>query len=192
MRRKCQTCRKALTASKTGRPRRFCSDRCRVAAWRKRRAKSRGYMPASLSDDWATPQDVFDRLDARYGPLTLDVAATAENAKCERYFTRSADGLAQEWTGRVWMNPPYGHALNAWMRKAWEASQTTADLVVCLVPVRSDTRWWHEYAQRGEVELLRGRLHRGGAPRAAPFASAVVVFRNAASVTELVQRPPTH
>jgi phage N-6-adenine-methyltransferase len=187
-----QHCKGPLERRATGRPPRFCKDACRVAAWRKRQAKSRGYMPTSATDEWATDPKVFEALSERYGPLTLDVAATAENAKCKRYFTRADDGLAQEWTGRVWMNPPYGHALNAWMRKAWEASQTTADLVVCLVPAKTDTRWWREYAQRGEVELLRGRLHFGGAPRAAPFASAVVVFRNAASVTELVQRPPTH
>jgi hypothetical protein len=77
------------------------------------------------------------------------------------------------------MNPPYGRGIGAWMRKAWEAAQTTAELVCCLVPARTDTRWWHTYCTRGEIEFLEGRLHFGGAANGAPFPSAVVVFRNA-------------
>ncbi len=84
----------------------------------------------------------------------LDVCATGENAKCDRFFTREDDGLAQAWTGRVWMNPPYGRMIGEWMRKAWESSQTTAELVVCLVPARTDTRWWHEYAVQWRDHVL--------------------------------------
>jgi phage N-6-adenine-methyltransferase len=127
---------------------------------------------------------VFRALSARYGPFDLDVCATAENAKCERYFTRDDDGLAQTWTGRVWMNPPYGRAVPNWMGKAWESSQTTAEIVVCLVPARTDTAWWHEFAVQGEIEFLRGRLKFGSLTNSAPFPSAVVVFRNARAVTK--------
>jgi phage N-6-adenine-methyltransferase len=136
-------------------------------------------MFSSKTDEWATPQDLFDELEAEFGPFDLDPAATPDNAKCARYFTRADDGLAQEWTGRVFVNPPYGLPLRAWMRKAWEASQTSAGVVVCLVPARTDTGWWHDYAEHGEVRLVRGRLRFGDAENVAPFASAVVVFRNA-------------
>ena len=111
-------------------------------------------------------------------------AASHENAKCARYFTRDDDGLRQEWIGRVFMNPPYGRVIGAWMRKAWESSQTTAELVVCLVPARTDTAWWHDYAVRGEIEFLRGRLRFGDMRASAPFPSAIVVFRNAQAVTK--------
>jgi phage N-6-adenine-methyltransferase len=174
----------------TGRPRRFCSDSCRVAAWRQGK-RGRGRLAAlhsSATDEWATPQETFDVAAAELGPFDLDVCATEENAKCASYFTRANDGLAQEWTGRVWMNPPYGRlggGIAAWMRKAWEASQTTSELVVCLVPARTDTARWHEYAACGEVRFLRGRLRFGDAVNAAPFPSALVVFRNGRSVTEL-------
>jgi len=117
---------------------------------------------SSATDEWSTPQELFDALSAKLGPFTLDACASAENAKCERYFTRADDGLARPWTGRVWMNPPYGRTLGRWMAKAWSA-QTTAELVVCLVPARTDVRWWHEYADRGEVEFMRGRVRFGDA-----------------------------
>jgi phage N-6-adenine-methyltransferase len=127
---------------------------------------------------------VFAELSERFGPFTLDVCASAENAKCERYFTRDDDGLAQTWTGRVWMNPPYGRKLGDWMKKARESALATAELVVCLVPARTDTRWWHEQALLGDVEFLRGRLKFGEAENPAPFPSVVVVFRPAAAGTK--------
>jgi phage N-6-adenine-methyltransferase len=181
-------CRRRFRAASTGRPRRFYEDACRVKAWR-RRNRSREVMHSSRTDEWSTDPAVFARLDAELGPFDLDPCATDENAKCARYFTRADDGLAREWTGRVFLNPPYGRTLPAWMAKAYEAAQTTADLVVCLVPARTDTRWWHDYAARGDIRLLRGRLRFGGCPNAAPFPSAVVTFRNARAVTkpELVE-----
>jgi DNA N-6-adenine-methyltransferase (Dam) len=76
----------------------------------------------------------------------LDVAATAENAKCSRFFTRKENGLAQPWQGRVFCNPPYGREIGRWVQKAWQSAQAGAcELVVCLVPARVDTAWWHDY-----------------------------------------------
>jgi phage N-6-adenine-methyltransferase len=132
---------------------------------------------SSATDLWATPQDFFDRLNARFG-FTLDVCATADNAKCERFFTAADDGLAQDWSGICWMNPPYGREIGKWMRKAHESSLAGAT-VVCLVPARTDTRWWHDYAMQGEIEFIKGRLRFGSAKTNAPFPSAVVVFRPA-------------
>lgn len=130
---------------------------------------------SSKSDDWETPQELFDSLNARYN-FDLDVCATADNAKCARYFTKEQDGLAQEWSGVCWMNPPYGRGIGQWMAKALEASQTGAT-VVCLVPSRTCTAWWHDYAEKGEYYFIRGRLKFGGSPNSAPFPSAIVVFR---------------
>lgn len=130
---------------------------------------------SSKTDLWATPQDFFDKLNAEFG-FELDVCATHDNAKCPRYFTKESDGLAQEWRGKVWMNPPYGREIGAWMKKAHESARGGAT-VVCLVPARTDTRWWHEYVANHEVRFVRGRLKFGGSKSNAPFPSAVVVMR---------------
>lgn len=95
---------------------------------------------SSATGEWSTPQDVYDALDTEFG-FTLDPCATPENAKCERYFTKEDDGLAQEWTGVVFMNPPYGRQIGRWLKKAYESALAGAT-VVCLVPSRTDTRWW--------------------------------------------------
>lgn len=130
---------------------------------------------SSETDVWATPQDFFEQLNAEFG-FDLDPCALPDNAKCARYFTPDDDGLAQSWVGRVFMNPPYGRTIGQWMRKAFESAQAGAT-VVCLVPARTDTAWWHDYAARGEVRFIRGRLKFGNAKTSAPFPSAVVIFR---------------
>lgn len=77
------------------------------------------------------------------------------------------------------MNPPYGRDTGRWIRKAFEESRRGAT-VVCLVPARTETAWWHDYCLKGEIRFIRGRLwftdHMGktGRPR---FGSAVVIFR---------------
>jgi phage N-6-adenine-methyltransferase len=171
---RCVVCREKLPRRATGRPRSTCSDACRQRLYRQRQ---RATAP-TRTDEWPTPQDFFAKLDAEFS-FDLDPCATDENAKCARYFTLADDGLGQTWTGRVFMNPPYGRPLGAWMAKAWKSSQTTAEVVVCLVPARTDTRWWHELATRGEIRFRRGRLRFGDAQNSAPFPSAVIVFRNA-------------
>lgn len=144
--------------------------------------KGRLAIPLSQRSDWATPKALFDALDAEFC-FTLDACALPSNAKCDRYFTPEQDGLVQNW-GRetVWMNPPYGLALRRWMQKAYEEARSGAT-VVCLVPSRTDTRWWHEYAEKAsERRFIRGRIAFaacGGHSNQAPFPSAIVVFRPA-------------
>jgi site-specific DNA-methyltransferase (adenine-specific) len=125
---------------------------------------------------WATPQDFFDKLDAEFG-FALDVCALRENAKCKRYFTPEVNGLVQEWRDVCWMNPPYGREIGRWVAKAFESARNGAT-VVCLLPARTDTAWWHDYVMQAcEIRFVRGRLRFGGAESGAPFPSAVVVFR---------------
>lgn len=129
---------------------------------------------SSATDLWATPADFFARLNEIYH-FDTDVCATADNAKCPRFFTKDDDGLSQEWTGVCWMNPPYGRQIGAWMQKAYESSLLGAT-IVCLVPARTDTAWWHDFAMKGDIEFIRGRLRFGGHKNPAPFPSAVIVF----------------
>lgn len=130
---------------------------------------------SSATDEHETPPEFFAKLEARYGPFDLDPCCLPHSAKAPRFFTPEDDGLAQRWTGRVFMNPPYGRTIGDWVRKAYESARAGA-LVVCLLPARTDTAWWHDYAAKGEVEFVRGRLKFGGAKFNAPFPSAIVVF----------------
>ena len=129
----------------------------------------------STTDLWSTPQDFFDAYNDVYH-FDVDVCATNENALCAKFYSPEEDGLSKEWNDVCWMNPPYGREIGKWMKKAYESSLHGAT-VVCLVPARTDTAWWHEYAMKGEIEFIRGRLKFGDAKNSAPFPSAVVVFQ---------------
>lgn len=127
---------------------------------------------SSANEVWETPQDLFDLLDSEFH-FDIDVCATAENTKCATFFSPLDDGLSQDWHGVCYMNPPYGKKIGACMKKASE----TNGLVVCLVPARTDTKWWHDYAMKAkEIRFVRGRLHFGNSKNSAPFPSAVVIF----------------
>jgi len=131
-------------------------------------------MFSSKTDLWSTPQDFFDKMNERFS-FTIDVCATAENAKCHAYFTEETDGLKQDWRGVVWCNPPYGKQIGEWIKKGYEAS-INGSTVVMLLPARTDTRYFHDYCIKGEIEFIKGRLKFGGNKNAAPFPSMIVVF----------------
>jgi phage N-6-adenine-methyltransferase len=159
-------------------------------------------MFSSATAEWATPQAFFDRMNAEFH-FETDVCATSENAKCSRFYTEECDGLAQVWEGACWMNPPYGEpehpcklackkkrcvkrgchclvyvpGICDWIKKAYESARTTGATVVCLLPARTDTAWWHDYCMKAEFRLVRGRLNFGDGKAPAPFPSAVVIFR---------------
>ena len=131
---------------------------------------------SSNTDEWATPQYVFDEWNERYH-FTLDPASSDDNAKCVNHYTKEDDGLHKPWGGQtVWLNPPYGKTIGQWVRKAYEESKQGAT-VVCLLPARTDTAWFHEYCLQGEIVFIRGRLRFGGAKWNAPFPSMIVIFK---------------
>jgi phage N-6-adenine-methyltransferase len=129
---------------------------------------------SSKTDLWATPQAFFDKYNEIY-QFSLDVCANDENAKCSTYFTKEQDGLSKKWNGICWMNPPYGREIKHWVKKAYESSLNGAT-VVCLLPARTDTAWWHDYCVKGKIEFIKGRLKFGNSKNPAPFPSAIVIF----------------
>ncbi len=136
--------------------------------------------------DWPTPVYLFDSLHAEFD-FTLDPCATAENAKCSSYFTISEDGLSMPWTGRVFMNPPYGRSISTWVEKArLEVDCGNSELAVCLVPVRSDSIWWHANCMKAdEIRLLDQRIEFIGSTNKAPFPVCLVIFRKGSAETKL-------
>lgn len=134
-------------------------------------------MTSSEDMTWATPQEWFDYLNLEF-KFTLDPCCVAATAKCDMFYTPEIDGLAQSWKGqRVFMNPPYGEAIYHWMKKAYEECLLNKVLVVCFVPARVDTQWWHDFAAKGEVRFPIGRVKFAGADASAPFPVAIVIFR---------------
>ena len=131
---------------------------------------------SSSSDGWETPQDFFDKLNNEFD-FTLDPCATKENAKCKKFYTKKENGLIQDWREEiVYMNPPYGREISKWIEKAYYEHLMGA-VVVCLVPARTDTKYWHKFIfPYATIRFLKGRLKFGDSKNSAPFPSAVVIF----------------
>ena len=136
------------------------------------------YMNPSETVEWATPRDLYDHLNAKHR-FYMDVAASSTNALCDEWFgldhpdESRRDGLKAQWEDHVWCNPPYGRVIKDWVLKASQHH----DLVVMLLPARTDTRWFHELVlPNADVEFIKGRLKFGGSKFGAPFPSMIVTF----------------
>jgi site-specific DNA-methyltransferase (adenine-specific) len=147
---------------------------------------------SSESSEWGTPNSFYVFLDKRFN-FTLDPCAAEDNHKCEKYFTTEDNGLTKSWKGHnVFVNPPYGKGIADWLKKAYEESQQTDTVVVCLIPSRTDTKYWHDYCMRAnEIYFVKGRLKFGESSNSAPFPSAVVVFSGSTSTFMMGPGIPT-
>lgn len=129
------------------------------------------------SGEWSTPQHFFDALNDEFD-LIWDVCASHRNSKLAFYWTKEEDGLSADWRGkRIWMHPPRGRDLRRWVAKAANGG---AEICVCLLPARTDTRWFHRYIignPRAEVRFVKGRLKFSGARKSSRFPNMVVIFR---------------
>lgn len=133
-----------------------------------------------LRDEWYTPDDVYGRIYDKYGPFTLDAAASALNTKCSRFWTVEDDSLTKPWTGRVWCNPPYKNILQ-WIDKGiHEVQKGNAERVVFLLPSHTSTAWFHKALEFGRVEFLKGKVKFGGSNGVPFWGSVVVVFERGA------------
>tara|TARA_R100000773_G_scaffold20680_1_gene18440 strand:+ start:603 stop:1112 length:510 start_codon:yes stop_codon:yes gene_type:complete len=157
---------------------------------------------SSESNEWQTPIDFYDKLNDEF-KFTLDPCASIHNYKCEKYFTIKENGLKQDWSKDiVFMNPPYGKEIKYWVEKAYFESLKGA-VVVCLIPARTDTSYWHDYIFpfAFDIRFIRGRIKFGKTEQVnyyeqlnifgikekktfsfdtdlpAPFPSAIVIFK---------------
>ena len=138
-------------------------------------------MFSSKSDEWSTPQDVFDNLDAEFH-FNLDPCCTHENRKCENHYTKEDNGLKYSWGGySVFCNPPYSN-IAEWVEKCYREGTKDNTTVVLLIPSRTDTKYFHNFIyNRAEIRFVKGRLKFGGHSNSAPFPSMIVIFRGAYS-----------
>lgn len=136
-------------------------------------------MFTSKIEDYGTPQKLFDQLSRELGPFDLDPCATRKNSKCKIFYTKKEDGLKKDWSwaDKVFMNPPYGKNIRAWMEKALSSSRN-GTYVVCLVPARVSTAWWHDLVEgKAHYHFIRGKIKFDGAPWSSPFPSAIVIYK---------------
>lgn len=130
-------------------------------------------MFSSKSKSWGTPDRLFQTLDELFGPFNLDAAANFFNTKCKKYYSVLDDALTQKWEGKVFLNPPYGRGIGDWIKKAHDEVRVTrnAEVVCCLLPSRTDTKWFHEFCMKANIIFLmvgRVKFLSSGYPKMVP------------------------
>lgn len=146
---------------------------------------------SSRSEHWQTPDDVVALATLVLGGIALDPCATRiepGHTCADRAFTHDDDGLAQDWFGSVYLNPPYGRALPIWIAKfVGEISAGHTTIGLALVPARTDTRWWRQITEpdagyHSAALFFSGRLKftdptqpADYVAQSAPFPSALVL-----------------
>ncbi len=138
----------------------------------------RGIMGTVGNEDRSTPAYIFDHQN-KIHKFDLDVCADAANAKCRRFFTKRQNALKQEWhCTTAWLNPPYtARMITTFLKKAIaELHAGHAKKVVALLPVWSETPWFHGLASHGHITFLTQRHRFGGISGYAPFPNMLVTF----------------
>jgi len=142
----------------------------------------------SIKQDWETPDNLFSKLNEEFH-FTLDLAANEFNKKCDIFYSKQDNALAQDWKGSCWLNPPYGDKkgkLKDWVIKSYKESQKDYTTVVMLIPARTNTNWWHEYCMKAkEIRFIRGRPKFSGSTQGLPQPLALIIFEKHKGETKI-------
>jgi hypothetical protein len=112
--------------------------------------------PVMGKDEWLTPPEIIRAL----GRFDLDPCAPADDRRpwdtAAKHYSADQDGLAQEWQGRVWCNPPFGREAVKWLRRMARHGNGVA-----LIPARTETAMFYEcvWGIADAVCFLKGRPH---------------------------------
>ena len=157
---------------------------------------------SSKSTNWATPVDLFNRLNTEFC-FDLDASASQHNNKCPYYLDEEINALTlSSWhtppcvkdrdgnltsapspRRSIFLNPPWGREISKWLEKAYAESISPIALgptITCLIPACTDTRWWRDYVWKAqEVRLITGRpkfVRDDGHTGPSPKGAAICIF----------------
>lgn len=129
--------------------------------------------------EWGTPKKYVLPLKRTIGAFDLDPASGAEPTEyAETKYTKEDDGLAQDWFGHVWLNPPYSRPDNPkWAKKTYEEVPNT-ESITALVPASTSESWWQSYYSQADLFcFVDGRIGFNGAgENGASFSSVFCIF----------------
>ena len=104
-------------------------------------------------DDWQTPPEFVEKLEATYGKFDHD--------PCPLHgIDRRLDGLAGDWGQNNFVNPPYSRMLKeSFVRKGVE-QMLKGKRSVFLLPVSTSTKLFHDVIlpNASSIEFVKGRI----------------------------------
>jgi phage N-6-adenine-methyltransferase len=113
--------------------------------------------------EWYTPTEIIEAARDVLGGIDLDPAScdeAQETVKAAQFFTEEDNGLERDWSGRVFLNPPFAHPTVKYFAEKLLASFSTGAVpqAVYLSNACTDTGWWQGLAARGVVCFPEGRI----------------------------------
>jgi phage N-6-adenine-methyltransferase len=136
---------------------------------------------ASKDIEYSTPISIVQPLIAEFG-ITRDVCASQKNHKLPDYWTKDDDAFTMDWVGNIWMNPPFDRNLAKWVKKASDEADKHGGNKVCLIPVRSNTKWWAQYIPKAEIRFINGEVNFNDEPRGLWMGMCIIIFGEQAKV----------
>ena len=136
--------------------------------------------------DYSTPHAFIAAVEARFGPLVCDLAASHANAKAPKFYDETIGSLEQPWadndpTGNLWINPPF-RKIDPWAAKCAEESSKRHGLILMLTPASIDTHWFARHVHRKAMVIgLSPRLVFDGEKHGYPKALMLSVFSRCSS-----------
>lgn len=128
--------------------------------------------PHRSKQDYGTPPELVAAIERRFGAITWDVAATADNSVCSRFFSRDGiDALTDDWSARftrrdvLFLNPEFGGIATTWapLVAKWTRKLPWLRLLL-LTPASIGSEWFQQHVHRKAMVLgLSPRLHFVGA-----------------------------
>jgi len=129
----------------------------------------------SNSIEYSTPLAIVQPLINEFS-ITKDVCASQTNHKLPDYWSKEDDALTKDWIGKCWMNPPFDRNLAKWVRKASDEADKNGGTKVCLIPVRSNTKWWAELSIKSEIRFINGEVNFNDEPRGLWMGMCIIIF----------------
>ncbi len=113
--------------------------------------------PGRSKQDYGTPRAFIAAVEARWGPLVADLAASKENAKAPEYLTEADDSLTVPWaerwpTGNLWLNPPFADIF-PWAQKCDVEAHHRHGLIFLLTPASIGSNWFAVNVNRAAMVL---------------------------------------
>jgi len=134
------------------------------------------------SDEFGTPQDIFDELHEEF-QFDYDACATSENAKLRSFGRKETNSLKINWFGlRVFCNPPYSRGnVKLFAEKAFEETSKNRKcmLAVLLIPTYTEREWFHRMKNSGRVDVrfFKKRIKFIGGETSARGNHMLMIFR---------------
>lgn len=126
------------------------------------------------TDEWETPEKIFELAHEWWGFHSLDVAATAENTKCPSFITAESNALDKVWQSNNWCNPPFSLA-NEFVKEAITQALEFDNYTTLLLKAAPESKRFKQLRKHGaEFVFLSPRVHYIGGGKSCPFPSCLV------------------